>query len=61
MTNNVGSSSAGVGFSSLLTVAFVVLKLTGYITWSWAWVLAPMWIPVLLLLLVEAVVWLVSR
>jgi hypothetical protein len=24
---------------------FVVLKLTGYINWSWWWVTAPFWIP----------------
>lgn len=26
-----------------LQVAFIVLKLLGKITWSWIWVLAPMW------------------
>lgn len=30
---------------TLLTVAFVVLKLCNVITWSWWWVLAPLWIP----------------
>ena len=25
----------GIGFFGLLTVCFVVLKLTGYINWSW--------------------------
>lgn len=30
---------------TLLTVAFVVLKLCGVIDWSWWWVLAPVWIP----------------
>jgi hypothetical protein len=29
----------------LLGVAFVVLKLMGYITWSWWWVTAPFWGP----------------
>ena len=28
----------------LLTVLFIGLKLTGYITWSWVWVLSPLWI-----------------
>ena len=37
-------SSGGAGFTSLLTVAFVVLKLTGVIAWSWWWVLSPIWI-----------------
>lgn len=38
-------SSGGVGFFGLLTVAFIVLKLTGVIAWSWLWVLSPIWIP----------------
>lgn len=36
----------GVTPLSLLGVAFIVLKLLGYITWSWWWVLAPFWIPI---------------
>ena len=32
-------------FLSLLTVLFIGLKLTGYIAWSWVWVLSPLWIP----------------
>jgi hypothetical protein len=44
------SSSSGVGFLGLLTVAFIVLKLTHYIDWSWWWVLAPLWVlPIVLL------------
>ena len=29
---------------TLLTVAFVVLKLCGVISWAWVWVLSPLWI-----------------
>lgn len=45
-TNNVSSSSSsgGIGFVGLLTIVFIVLKLTGVIDWSWVWVLAPLWI-----------------
>ena len=43
MSNN-SSSSGGIGFCGLLTVAFIVLKLTEVITWSWWWVLSPLWI-----------------
>lgn len=32
------------GLGTLLTVAFVVLKLCGVISWSWLWVLSPLWI-----------------
>ena len=41
------SSSSGVGLLGLLTVLFVGLKLTeiGVVaTWSWWWVLSPLWI-----------------
>jgi len=38
------SSSSGIGFAGLLTIVFITLKLTGYITWSWWWVLSPLWI-----------------
>lgn len=33
----------------MLLVAFVVLKLLGLITWSWFWVLSPVWMPFALL------------
>lgn len=46
----------GVGFAGLLTIAFIVLKLTGYITWSWWWVLSPMWISLGLAVLVLAAI-----
>jgi hypothetical protein len=47
MANNVqssSSSSSGIGFVGLLTIVFITLKLTGYINWSWLWVLSPIWI-----------------
>ena len=39
------SSSSGIGFAGLLTILFITLKLIGKITWSWVWVLSPVWIP----------------
>lgn len=44
--------NTGIGLSGLLTATFVVLKLTGYISWSWIWVLAPSWIPILITILI---------
>lgn len=49
--NNNKNASGGIGFCGLLTIAFIVLKLTGYISWSWWWVLAPTWIPLALVLI----------
>lgn len=44
------AASGGIGFAGLLTVAFIVLKLTSVISWSWWWILAPLWLPAALLL-----------
>jgi len=35
-------------FPTVLFVVFLVLKLTGYIAWSWWWVTAPLWCGLLL-------------
>ena len=35
----------GTGFSGILTVIFIILKLFNVIKWSWFWVLSPIWIP----------------
>lgn len=32
-----------IGFLGMLALIFITLKLTGYIVWSWVWVLAPLW------------------
>jgi uncharacterized protein (DUF983 family) len=50
--NNNNKAEGGTGFFGLLTIAFIILKLTRYIDWSWWWVLCPLWIPIALLILV---------
>lgn len=47
-TETKSSTGSGVGIAGLLGITFVVLKLTGVIAWSWLWVLAPFWIPILI-------------
>lgn len=47
--NDTGrSTSNGIGIGTITALVFVVLKLCHVIDWSWWWVLAPVWIPVLL-------------
>lgn len=46
------SSSTGIGFTGLLTIVFIVLKLCGVIAWSWLWVLSPIWISIIFVILV---------
>ena len=48
MENKSSGGSIGIGFWGLLQIAFIVLKLCNVIKWSWVWVLAPIWIGVLL-------------
>lgn len=43
MSTSSSSSSGGIGFLGLLAIVFITLKLTNYITWSWWWVLVPLW------------------
>lgn len=50
--SNSTSVSGGGGFVTLLAIAFIVLKLTKVINWSWWWVLAPLWIPTALALVI---------
>lgn len=33
---------------SMLAIVFIALKLMKVITWSWWWVLAPLWAPVVI-------------
>lgn len=51
MANNSNSSGGGIGFVGLLTIVFITLKLTGFIDWSWWWVLSPSLISIALVLL----------
>jgi hypothetical protein len=55
-----GSSSGGIGFTGLLTVAFIVLKLTEVIDWSWWWVLSPLWIGLALVVFLFLVIFIVK-
>lgn len=49
-SNRNSGSAGGVSFCGLLTIVFIVLKLTHVIEWSWLWVLSPMWIPAIVII-----------
>ena len=49
--NDSNNNSNGIGFTGLLQVAFIVLKLTKVINWSWIWVLSPIWITTLIFII----------
>lgn len=46
----------GGGFAAALTLIFITLKLCGVITWSWLWILSPLWISLLLSLLIFIII-----
>ncbi len=50
------NSGGGIGFTGLLTIVFITLKLTGYIDWSWWWVLSPILIVLGILALIAIIV-----
>ena len=60
MTDKKVHVTVGPNFIGLLTLLFITLKLTGYINWSWWWVLSPLWGSVAALLVVMVVVVLVA-
>jgi len=55
MSNQSSPSNSGIGFAGLLTIVFITLKLTGFIAWSWIWVLSPIWISAVLVVAFLAV------
>jgi hypothetical protein len=58
------TSSSGISFTGALTILFIGLKLTNVITWSWWWVLSPIWISLsiaLFILLIVATIFLIAE
>lgn len=43
-------------FLPMLAIALIVLKLLGLIFWSWLWVLAPLWGPVAIIVVITLVI-----
>jgi hypothetical protein len=61
MSGSYNNPGQGAGFFGALLLLFVALKLTGVIHWSWIWVLAPFWAPILLMLIILPIVYLMGN
>lgn len=59
--STVGTSGAGIGFSGVLTIVFIVLKLCKVINWSWVWVLSPIWISMIITIVIILIAFLVFK
>lgn len=61
MSSSNNSGGGGIGFAGLLTIVFIVLKLTNVIHWSWWWVLSPLWISLAIGLVILAVLAVIAK
>lgn len=50
MNRQTNNGVRGIGICGVLGIAFVILKLCHVIEWHWAWVTAPFWGPVAIVL-----------
>lgn len=48
-------------FWTLLQILFIALKLTGVISWSWVWVLAPTWIGLIVSLIILVIAFIIIK
>ena len=55
-SNNNNTKSGGIGFTGVLALIFIVLKLCKIIDWSWIWVLSPLWIGFIGVLLIIIII-----
>ena len=53
--------TVGLGFFEALTLLFIALKLTGVVTWSWLWVLSPLWLTFAVAVFIAAIVVLIVK
>lgn len=51
-----GNNGGGITFLGLLAIAFIVLKLTKVVSWSWLWVLSPLWIPACVIVIAAVII-----
>lgn len=59
--SNSSATTGGISFTGALALVFIVMKLMGWgavATWSWWWVLSPLWLPIVIVLGFMAIVFL---
>ena len=58
-----GGAATGTSWpiATILTIVFVVLKLTDVIDWSWWWVLSPLWINAILMVIILVIIELIDN
>jgi cation transport ATPase len=59
MTKVINKVSVNFPWSFILFLVFLVLKLTEVIDWSWWWITAPLWLPIIIIVGMAVVFFLV--
>lgn len=60
MSDSKNITSGSIGFTGMLTILFIGLKLCNVIEWSWWWVLSPTLIPVGIIIAIFSMVLMVQ-
>lgn len=55
MGKSNSSSATGLSIPGIVFIVFLILKLTGLISWSWWWVTSPLWITVALVVVIAVI------
>ena len=53
---NEKKTSGSMGISTVLFIVFLVLKLSGLMSWCWWWVTAPLWIPTIFVVILITII-----
>ena len=59
MSKHIDTNSGEIGFFGVLTIVFIVLKLLKIVTWPWAFVLIPIWLPIVIFIVLVLIGFLV--
>lgn len=58
---NSKDTNTSIGLGGIVFVVFLILKLAGIVDWSWWWITAPLWLPIVLLIAIGTVAALVIK
>ena len=59
--NNKSKRNSGLGIVSILTLIFIILKITNKISWSWIWVLSPIWVTFIFAIIIFVIILIVGK
>jgi len=48
---NYKNKGKGLSVSTVVLIIFLILKIAKLVTWSWWWILSPIWIPFIIVIL----------